>query len=99
MGLSEWVCPHCSFRNHIENVQCGGNGPMGCNAPKPPYLDAKGGKGKDGKDKGGWQDQDAWNSGKGKEKGGWQDGKGKDWQDGKGKDGQDGKGKDWQDGK
>lgn len=34
-GKGEWKCEACGFNNKPQNTQCGGKGPMGCNAPKP----------------------------------------------------------------
>merc|ERR1719373_644280 len=31
----EWSCASCGFKNKATNTQCGGMGPLGCNAPKP----------------------------------------------------------------
>merc|ERR1719231_689636 len=31
----EWKCGECGFMNKSSNTQCGGAGPLGCNAPKP----------------------------------------------------------------
>jgi len=31
-----WHCPNCAFSNTIRNERCGGNGKLGCNAPRPP---------------------------------------------------------------
>merc|ERR1712232_217660 len=30
---SERVCSSCGFKNKANNTQCGGTGPLGCNAP------------------------------------------------------------------
>lgn len=34
-GKGEWKCEACGFNNKPQNTQCGGTGPMGCNALKP----------------------------------------------------------------
>merc|ERR1719424_1130073 len=31
----QWQCKDCGFSNKAHNDVCGGNGPMGCKAPKP----------------------------------------------------------------
>merc|ERR1719265_3024953 len=30
-----WICEMCGFKNSATNTICGGNGPMGCKAPRP----------------------------------------------------------------
>lgn len=39
--MSSWSCS-CGFVNKPTNEQCGGNGPMGCNAPRPSGGGGKG---------------------------------------------------------
>ena len=34
MSNERWICPFCSFNNAARNTQCGGHGPLGCNAPR-----------------------------------------------------------------
>merc|ERR1719326_2372776 len=34
VSLGPWVCA-CGFKNNEKNTKCGGNGPMGCDAPRP----------------------------------------------------------------
>merc|ERR1712039_688263 len=41
----EWVCQECGFKNKANNTQCGGTGPLGCNALyQPPARAARGGQ-------------------------------------------------------
>jgi len=34
-AVGEWECAECGFKNKGSNTQCGGTGPMGCNAARP----------------------------------------------------------------
>lgn len=39
----DWVCAECGFKNKANNTQCGGTGPLGCNAPyQPPARASRG---------------------------------------------------------
>ena len=37
-GNDRWECPRCNFSNANRNEKCGGNGPLGCDTPKPASL-------------------------------------------------------------
>mmetsp|Transcript_33898 Transcript_33898/g.55790 ORF Transcript_33898/g.55790 Transcript_33898/m.55790 type:complete len:195 (+) Transcript_33898:1-585(+) len=57
-GGGGWQCPDCGFDNKANNTQCGGLGPLGCNAPRPSFdggfAGTKGGFGSFGSNSGSW---------------------------------------------
>merc|ERR1712039_237337 len=61
-----WECEQCGFHNRPQNWQCGGNGNMGCKAPKPDDGSAGMIGGNDGDGMTG-----SWDGGKGGGKGCW----------------------------